>query len=160
MNAIDIITRAPVWVWPLLAGLVFFGLRMTRDRDAGIAPVLIMPLVLAAYGLQSIVMGPTTAGVLGLFMGAAAGIAIAFGLEQRNRAVRLPSGRLRLKGEWTPLFVILTVFVLRFGNGVMQVMNPVLASGDAVRGIVGLGIGLSAAILLTRAALRVRVAYA
>jgi hypothetical protein len=159
MTILDIFARAPLWVWPLLAGLVFFGLRMTRDRDVGIAALVVMPVLLAGYGLQSLLSGFTTAGILGLIIGAAAGIAISVGLERRNPAIRTTSGRLQVKGEWTPLAIILTVFVLRFGNGVTEAMNPVLAAGDTVHGIVGLGIGLSAAILLTRMALRLRVAY-
>jgi hypothetical protein len=160
MSILDIVTRAPLWVWPLLLGLIAFGLRLTRDRETSAVALAIMPIVLAGFAVQSLATVITPASLLGLAIGAAAGIAISIGLEQRNPAARVAPGRLRIKGEWTPLIIILAIFALRFGNGVMLATDPVLAAGDAVRGIIGVAAGLSGGILLTRAALRLRVAYA
>ncbi len=51
------VSNAPVWVWPLLLGLLVLGLRQTLTQQMGWARVTVLPLALvglSVYGTLSV----------------------------------------------------------------------------------------------------------
>ena len=114
VSVLSIVGHTPAWVWLVLAGLVWLGLARARDREVGLSGLIVFPLiitVLAVYNLAG--SGLAAAIVGGLGVGALLGLAAGIFLERRNGATRLERGRLRLKGEWTSLIVVLVVFLTR-----------------------------------------------
>jgi len=50
-----VLRGTPMWVWALLTGLLWIGFTQTRDRQAGLLRVSLMPLVMTAFSLSSMV---------------------------------------------------------------------------------------------------------
>ena len=51
----QIIMHAPLWVWPLLLGLVVLGLVQARDRSVPGPVVLALPVVMVAYSAYGLI---------------------------------------------------------------------------------------------------------
>lgn len=125
------LTHTPPYVWVILAFLVLRGVLALRDRDITLTRMTIIPLVMLALALQSI---GSRYGLVSLAMAAwlAAGAAVvlqrrAFG-GSRVEAGAVP-GSLRMRGSWTPLLMMLAIFVIKYAMAVMQVVRPEAAAG-------------------------------
>jgi uncharacterized membrane protein len=123
----QILSRTPLWVWGLLAGLVVLGLTQVRRREAGLPRVTILPVAMAALSLSGIVSAFGAApAVLSAWLVAAV---LAAALVMR-RAV--PAGttfdagtrRFTLPGSWVPLLLILGIFVTKYAVNVATAMQP------------------------------------
>ena len=156
---LDIVAHTPFWVWALLALLVWFGLRRTREREIGLPGLLLFPVVIVALSLSNLAgAGLPVASFAGLAIGGMLGVALGLTLERRNAPTPLGGGRLRLRGEWTSLAVVLAVFLTRYVRTVVGVTDPVLAASE-VFGLVTAGLSaLFSLMLVTRTLLRLRIA--
>ena len=59
------VSNTPVWVWPLLLGLLVLGLRQTRTQQMSWMRMTVLPLVLvglSVYGTLAIAGAPGAAG--------------------------------------------------------------------------------------------------
>jgi hypothetical protein len=150
-----IITHTPVWVWLVLAGLVYLGLKRTQPRDVTLGRMLLMPIVLVGLAIYSVAGSALTPALFGgLAIGAMLGIAAGILQERRSPAIRLADGRMRLPGEWLSLVTVVTVFMLRYVKTVAAAVAPDLAASD---GFVLATTGLSAfftVMLVTRTVIR------
>jgi len=81
-------------------------------------------------------------------------------LERRHGATRLDRGRVRLPGEWTSLVVVLVVFLTRYAKAVIANVDPALTVSDGFEFTSAAVSGFFAAMLLSRAVMRLRVAFA
>jgi len=124
----QIILHAPLWVWPLLLGLIVLGLVQYQDRSVPGAVVLALPLVLVAYSAYGLI---ATFGLDPRVLAAwCAGILAAIALNQS--VFRIPHGVVRDPGHWRflvrgsllPLAVIMAIFWTRFTLGVLAGMSP------------------------------------
>jgi hypothetical protein len=161
VTALDIVTHTPTWVWFVFAGLVWFSLKRTQDRIVAVPRLLVFPIIviaIEAYGLAE--TGLTVATGEGLLLGAVAGAGAGFLLERRNAAARLDDGRLLLKGEWTSLLLVVVIFATRYASAVIANIDPATAAGDSFHFVVALLSAFFALVMLTRTALRLRVAFA
>ena len=142
----------------MLAGLVVLGLRRTREREVGLGGILLFPVVIVLLSLSGFIGASVpVAQLAGLALGAMLGIAAGLTLERRYAPTSLGAGRLRLRGEWTSLVVVLVVFLTRYVKSVVGITDPLLAQSDS---FILVTTGLStffSAMLLTRAALRIRL---
>lgn len=123
-----IILHTPLWVWPLLLGLIALGLVQARDRSVPGAVVLALPLGLVAYSAYGIIA------IFGLDPRAlaawCAGILATVVLNQS--VFGIPHGVVREPGRWRflvrgsllPLAVIMAIFWTRFALGVLSGMYP------------------------------------
>lgn len=125
------LTHTPLYVWVILAFLVFRGVLALRDRDITITRMSIVPLVMLALALQSIgARYGLVSAALAAWFGACALMALqrwAFG-GSRVEAGTAP-GSLRIRGSWTPLLMMLTIFVIKYAMAVVQAVQPQLAQG-------------------------------
>lgn len=123
----SILQGAPFWVWPVLAMLVWLGLKATQQRTVLAWPIYLMPLAgilslnaVRGLGAEAIVWGMFIAAyLLGMFWGVK---------YQRNVVQHKSNGRVTLRGEWMTFLVLMTVFWMNFTGGVVQAMAPELYS--------------------------------
>ncbi len=118
-----IVKGVPFWVWPLLAFLVWYGLRATRDREVPVWPFYVMPLIgvlsfNAVYGLGQgnlLWLVFVLAYFFGVFWGHKA---------QRRLILSRGEGRVTLSGEWVTFTLLMLVFWMNFAGGVAQAIAP------------------------------------
>lgn len=123
-----IISHTPLWVWPLLLGLIALGLVQSQDRSVPGAVVLALPLAMVAYSAYGLIatfgLDPRTVAAWG------AGMLTAIALNQSvfgipHDVVRDP-GRWRflVRGSLLPLASMMAIFWTRFALGVLAGMSP------------------------------------
>lgn len=119
----QLITGAPVWVWPLLVGLLAIGFNAMRTRQSLVFPLYFLPL-LGFLSLNSVSSVVTTSGVWAVF--ALAYVAgTVFGHRFQARRLLEKTGRhVRLAGEGLTLTVILILFSANFVVGVLSAVAP------------------------------------
>lgn len=156
-SSFQIITNTPLWVWPLMAFVVWVGVQSLRPRTLPLWRLAILPLVSLALALvgvaQSVQPGLAAAGwAVALLAGLPLGVALG-----RRHAVRsLPDGRLEIAGGWFMLAFGLSIFAARYALGVLFGVAPALKAeplwiglAGAVGGIVaGIGLGWLAGVIL------------
>ncbi len=131
--ALDIVRGTPAWVGALLVGLLALGWSATRARTVTTGQLALMPLAmlgLALWGVQA------AFGAGGHFIALLALWAACFAtLLAWGRRAAAPAGtawdaaaqRFRLPGSWTPMALILGIFLLKYGIGVQLALEPALA---------------------------------
>ena len=161
MSLVSIVSQTPGWVWLVLAGLIWLGLRRMRDREVSLGGLVLFPLVLiglSLYGVAGSGLSPAT--LAGLGIGGLLGLAAGISLERRYAPMALGNGRLRLRGEWTSLAIVLVVFLSHYVQTVLGLVAPGVAASEMVRlAAAGLS-GFLAMMLLTRTISRLRIALA
>lgn len=128
---VGIVTHTPLWVWPLLAFLLYRGWQAGRDREVPLIQALALPVVMLGLSLSGLLLGfgahPANA-----LLGAAAMLVAGF-LSFRGRAaaaIRIDAVRHRiaLRGSWQPLLLTLGIFVVKYSAAVALALHPQLAS--------------------------------
>lgn len=146
----QIVTNTPLWVWPLMALVVWLGVLGLRPRTLPLWRLAILPavgLVMSFVGIGQAVR-PALALVAWLAALAIA-LPLGFGIGRRRTVRRLDDGRLEIAGGWFMLAFGLSIFVARYALGVVFGMAPALradplwiALAGAVGGVVaGIGLG-------------------
>jgi hypothetical protein len=126
----QIITHTPIWVWALLALLVYFGYQQTKSRTIGLRRATIIPVVLTAlsiYGTLS-AFGSSSLAIL-------AWLAAATALATTVMLLPIPAGtrfdnqarQLHIIGSWVPMALMMGIFVTKYIVGVALSMHPELA---------------------------------
>ncbi|MCF6320560.1 MAG: hypothetical protein L3J32_02185 [Rhizobiaceae bacterium] len=137
---VRILMGPPVWVWPLLAGLLILGLRASKTRRVPIILIYLLPLL----GLISInaVVGLERQLIAWIVYFAAYGIGVFAGFaKQAKWLLAKESGRVRLAGEWITLSAMMTIFWVNFIVGTVGAVNPQLLSNA---GFIAVSVGLIA----------------
>ncbi len=130
----QIAQNTPLWVWGLLAALVVLGLTQARDRSAGLARTVVLPLGMGAFSLSGLVTGfGASPAVLGAWLAAAALALTAVVLRPLPAGVRYDTARreFALPGSWVPMALILGIFSIKYATGVMLALQPALRSDAA-----------------------------
>ncbi len=116
-------TGAPLWVWPLLVGLVFVGLKASKDRTTLTLPIYFLPLL----GLLSLnaVNGLSVEPKVWVLFAATYWIGATFGFRFQSSVVLGRSGKsITLKGEWVTMLALMVIFWLNFVGGVFKAVSP------------------------------------
>jgi len=138
MRATDVAAGAPVWVYGLLVALVMLGVRRLRTRETPVAVALLPSIAFLVWSLVGVDMLAAHAGpalaigawVAGAAIGGAGGV-----LLPDPRGERLPGGRVRQPGSWSPLILYLGVFAVRFACGAWAAIRPADATTATVLGL-------------------------
>jgi len=127
----DAIRFTPVWVWVLLAILVWRGLAASRPTTGPLWRFAIVPVAIGLWGLSGLVLRyPVSAASVGIWLGglalggllawrAAAGVAL-----QVDRA----RGHVTVPGTWSVLILVLAIFAVKYWFGYRLGTNPALAA--------------------------------
>lgn len=157
---ISVITHTPYWVWLVLLALIWRGLKAALPREAGLANLVILPLILTGLSASNIIGGGLSSAVLaGIGIGGLLGIAAGLQLEQRFPAKVIANGRLLLAGEWTTLIVVLVVFIARYVKNVGAIINPALIAQANFQLVMAALSTFVALLLVVRTLLRLRLLF-
>lgn len=125
----QIISHTPTYVWALLAFLVYRGVLASRERDIALRALFIIPAVMLWLSLSSMSEhGALGGGVWGVWLlGMLAGAALTWKLGSRIVvAVDRAAGTVRQRGSWTPLMLMMAIFVTKYVVAVLTAMHPEL----------------------------------
>ena len=146
----QIMIHTPVWVWLLLAFLLYRGWLAAFDREVSVRSVIIIPLLMLGLSCNGLVKQFHAEA---LAMGMAflvALLAAAWGWHAADNALLKthPSPRkLYLRGSWLPLLIMVSIFVVKYTVNVTQAVQPAALSGVLpmvmTSGLYGLFAGVS-----------------
>jgi hypothetical protein len=156
--ASQIIANTPLWVYPLLVGLIILGLIQTKDRPMGWLRLLLIPcgfLIFSIYGVMSAFgLHTNTAGLwlLGVFIGVAVGIAIGVNTKVCNQ-----SGKIIVKGSWIPMIIILGIFLTKYSVGVAIALKATALQTNQSAYLISLLYGIFSGVFVGRSILILRL---
>jgi hypothetical protein len=159
----EVLGHTPLWVWILLAFLIWRGVNAMQPR--AIAPIraLIVPAVFLVWGLSGLVGSHGVGLDLALFVvGAAAGLVAGGALATLTPTPGLApdTGMLAMPGSPIPLAMIVAAFVVKYVGAVTQAtatdpaMQVEIAAVLAVIGGVFAGLFWGRTLAMFRRALR------
>jgi len=125
----QIISHTPVYVWALLAFLIYRGWLASQDRETSLLKVAVIPLVMLGLAVSSIsTAGPLGESVWAIWaLGAAASAAMIWTLSTRDIIVNRAAGTLQQRGSWMPLCLMVAIFVTKYTVAVLSAMHPEMA---------------------------------
>ena len=147
------ISNTPIWVWPLLLGLLVLGLRQTRTQHMGWMRVTVLPLVLVGLSVYG------TLAVAGAYPGAlllwalVAISAAALVLRQplpASARYDLAHRRFTVPGSAVPLALMMGIFLTKYAVGATQALAPALLQTTLAAGSIAALYGLCSGVLLGR----------
>ena len=120
-----IIVGTPLWVFAILAYLVWQGVAALRTRTVPVWRALIVPMVFIAMGLSRMAVGHETGMTPYLFwlVGVVLAAPLAFVTGPRIVAVDRPTGLVTRPGSPVPLIQNVTVFALQYLVAVAGAMH-------------------------------------
>ena len=128
---VQILTETPIWVWPLLVGLSWLGLRATKERAVPAYIYFFMPFLglLSLGGLSGLPNQTLVWLVYGTLY--AGGVFAGYRLQSKW-TLSAKNGRVHVAGEWVTLITIMLVFVASFLNGMFEAILPDALAHPAV----------------------------
>ena len=138
----EIVSHTPVWVWGLLAYLVWMGWKARRPARVRLGRLALVPGLLAVMGVHELVrlFQPSVLHFAFWGMGLAIGIPAGMALIRRLRISVDADGMLCRPADHTALPLILATFALRYAFAAASVIwtgitaNPWFAAADLVSG--------------------------
>lgn len=125
----QIISHTPLYVWAILAFLVYRGVLASRTRDVSIKSSVILPLAMLLLSLQGIHSAFGLDGMapaLWLLGGLASGV-LAWRLAAPGAVTADPArGTVRLRGSWLPLVLMMTIFCMKYAVAIAMGFQPAL----------------------------------
>lgn len=145
-----ILTGTPVWVWPVLVGLVFVGLRATQTRLIPVWLIYALP-VLGVLSVRALIgLSPDYTAWCAFLLSYLGGMALGLSLGRRLILGR-EGNRIRLVGEWLTLVQVLAIFAMNFVTGVLRAVAPNVVETTAYPIGFALVAGLAAGLFAGRA---------
>ncbi|HWX01276.1 DUF6622 family protein [Collimonas sp.] len=126
----QIISHTPLWVWALLAFLVYRGVLASVDRELTLRKLAIIPLVMLALSWQGVstVFGILPLPMLCWLLAAAIAATLNWRLFRKERVTVYPErGVVFQRGSWLPLMLMMGIFLTKYTVGVTLSMHPALA---------------------------------
>jgi hypothetical protein len=141
MNGIvQAITHTPVWVWPLLALLIFIGIIALKPRSMPLPRLLILPAIFLGLSIFSLLssglplLQAIAIWLAGLVLGGLLGRLFAPRLSAAGGGVVIDRAarRIAVPGSAVPLVLILVIFIGRYAFGYAFGRYPELRQNDLV----------------------------
>ncbi|CDG81950.1 DUF6622 family protein [Janthinobacterium agaricidamnosum] len=123
----QIIQHTPLYVWAILALLVYRGLAASKQRQISVKKLHIMPVVMLLLSLQGVhgSFGLDGLAPLAWMAGAAAGATLAWRLiDPANISADPRQGVITQPGSWVPLMLMMAIFCMKYIVAVMLAINP------------------------------------
>jgi len=157
---VTIVQKTPVWVWGLLAGLLWLGIGQLAQRQARAARVVLMPVAMAGLSAYGLVSGfgaaGQAAGVFAAWLGTAALLAAAslalWPRPPEGARYDAASRTFHLPGSAMPLALIMGIFLTKYLVGVELALQPALARDAAFALEISALYGLFNGLFVARAA--------
>jgi hypothetical protein len=162
---VQILSNTPLWVWGLLAALMWLGLSQAKARSAGLARITVMPIAMTGLSIWGTVSAFGSSPMFGYVMLAwmfAAAVMLAVVAPMgvpRGTTYHVASRTFALPGSWAPLLLIMGIFLTKYAVGVTLAMQPSMARDGFFTLLVGGLYGLFSGIFAGRAARLWRLAF-
>lgn len=126
---IQIVTHTPIYVWAILALLVYRGVAAMQNREMGIRKLFIIPLIMLALSLQDISgkFGVAFLPFAAWAAGAAGTMLMVWRFGSARVALGAEPGSVRVPGSWVPLAMMMAIFFTKYVTAVTMAMQPQLA---------------------------------
>lgn len=149
------LTNTPYWVWILFAALLITGLQSSKTRELWLLPYFLLPLLIFA-SLFTLLKLPNPSLAWSVWALAYLSGAIA-GYTLQGRWILQRNGwRIRLKGEWLTLTMMMVIFGANFANGLLSAISPSLLATPIFLILFATATGLSSGSFLGRS---LRIAF-
>ena len=146
---LQILTHAPIWVWPLLILLVALGLIATKARTRSAVPMYFFWL-LGLLSVRSVyAMAPDISIWIVFALAYLAGGRLGY-VFQRGIITAKTGQQITVKGEWLTLVVLMMLFWMNFIGGVMGAVAPEIVSGVLYQIVFTILAGLAAGSFIGR----------
>jgi hypothetical protein len=123
---IQIVTHTPVYVWAILALLVYRGVVAMRDREITIRKLFIIPVIMLALSLQDVVakfgVGFTPLSVWAA--GAVLMTLLVWKFSNAGISTSTSPGRVLVHGSLGPLAMMMAIFFTKYATAVTLVIKP------------------------------------
>jgi hypothetical protein len=146
-----ILQHTPVWVWILMAFLIYRGLAALRPSVISIRRALILPIVFLVWGLSGLIFDPgdAAARLAGFAIALLLGFFLGRFIALRSAPPRLipEEGLLAMPGSPLPLIIIGLTFFSKYALAVAIGFDKSLQLSTGFETILGAVGGLSAGVL-------------
>jgi len=148
-----VLSRTPVWVWGVLAGLIVLGLLQARHHTVSRRRLVALPLAMSALSLVSATgaFGARPAVLLAWALGIAAGLAANRRLGLPHQVQALADGRWAIGGSLVPLGLLMAIFWMRYGVAATLAVVPALATQPVFAAVCSALYGAATGLLAARA---------
>ena len=122
----QILIHTPVYVWAILAVLVWRGTAALRDREMKVRSLFIVPAVMLVLSLQDVGSKFGSSG-LAYAAWAAAAAATALLVWKSGRSRTAPGsapGSVIVRGSWVPLAMMMAIFFTKYAASVLLAVLP------------------------------------
>lgn len=124
---LQIITKTPLFVWPLLAVLLLGGLKASKSSEVPIRMLLLIPSIFLGWSLFSFFgkYGTNLLAILFWLLCFAMGFFIGF-LHMQKLKLRFDRKKkeVEMPGSWIPLMLSMSIFISKFLIGMISSMIP------------------------------------
>ena len=129
----QILTHTPIYVWAILALLVYRGVIALRDREIAFNKLFIVPAIMLALSLQDIgaKFGFSTIALAAWGVGAAVMALLVWTLGSAGVQAGSAPGLVLVRGSRAPMAMMLAVFLTKYAASVALAMQP-MARQEAV----------------------------
>lgn len=126
MSLSFILAHVPLWVWLLLAYLVWQGVSAMSDNTVSLRRVALLPLVFILWGVSGLVArsGGSIGPYLVWALGAAFLVPVGYCYGPRRMVIDRAQGLVHRAGSPWPLIRNVSLFCAQFGSVVALVMLP------------------------------------
>ena len=126
----QLFSHTPLYVWAILAFLVYRGVLASRAREVSLRKLCIIPLVMLALSLSG-VHGSFGFDVVAPFawaVGALAGGFLAWSMTNPRKLTPVTErGSMQLAGSWLPLILMMSIFCMKYAVAVSLAIHPAYA---------------------------------
>jgi hypothetical protein len=128
-----ILAGTPLWVWFLLAGLLWLGIGMLKGATIGASRMAIMPVAMTGLSLWGTISAFSQSAMFGyvLLVWAVAAVVLAAAVGRMappaGTAYDASARSFTVPGSWVPLALIMGIFLVKYVVGVEVAMQPTLA---------------------------------
>ena len=150
--ATQILKNTPIWVWAILAALIYLGGRQLKPRVIKRYSVLIAPVAFLFVGLMA--AGRGSVGFATWAVSLLSIVAVTFFVWQPTAGARYEANgdRLHMPGSVVPMMLMLAIFLLNYVINVVLAMNPAYRSELAWQVVPALILGALSGVFIGRAA--------
>ncbi len=135
---LQIITKIPVFVWPLFSILLLSGLRARKAREVPIAVLFLVPSIFFGWSLFSFFgkYAMTPLAIIFWLLCLGLGFFIGFSHMQRlNLQFDKEKNKVEMPGSWIPLMLSMSIFISKFSIGMMRSIMPHLNGSPLFLGL-------------------------
>ncbi len=124
---IQILQKAPFYAWPLLAYILYVGVKARKKNTVPLVGALLIPFFFFCWASYGIFKHTTLQEILLLGGALTLGCSIGFAMvRSMNISVDKSNQLLEIPGSSTTLFLALSIFTLKFSSGVLVSLHPEL----------------------------------